>query len=265
MIPPSETQLSLFGTTTTRLEDKDPPPPAKGTTAAKEKTANTISHSKMVQDTLKQFLGPKTQLVWTDNKSVLLSQGSGKNKHTFRMHQMFMEADEKVIVAIGRYFKTGHKPSGQLVDTFIKAHSHLLMHHEGSLPLNTGKGEHHDLHVIQEALSRIYFNGKVNLDIQWGRPRRQKRGRRSIQLGSYDARVQRITIHPSLDKAFIPEMCVARIVHHEMCHHVYPAQRSPSGRRMVHHKTFLEAEAQFVGAEEADAWLDRNLNKILRG
>ena len=35
-------------------------------------------------------LGPKTQIVWTDNKSTLLSKGSGKNKHQLRVHQMFL-------------------------------------------------------------------------------------------------------------------------------------------------------------------------------
>ena len=158
------------------------------------------------------------------------------------MHQMFLDADLEVITAVGRYFKTGHKKSGAVVDAFIKSRSHLLMHHEGHLPLNTGKGTHHDLHVIQAALNRIYFNGWVELDIQWGSPRRHQKRRRSIQLGSYDARIERITIHPALDKSFIPEICVARVVHHEMCHHVHPAQRSPSGRRLVHHAEFPEAE-----------------------
>ena len=260
MCPEPNPQLSLFGAVETPSKAADDP-----VVKPRSVAAEGLSHSKKITETLRQYLGAEIKVVWTDNRTVLLSQGSGKNKNTLRMHQMFLDADLEVITAVGRYFKTGHKKSGAVVDAFIKSRSHLLMHHEGHLPLNTGKGTHHDLHVIQAALNRIYFNGRVELDIQWGSPRRHRKRRRSIQLGSYDARIERITIHPALDKSFIPEICVARVVHHEMCHHVHPAQRSPSGRRLVHHAEFLEAERQFVGAEEADAWIDRNIDRILRG
>ena len=83
------------------------------------------------------------------------------------------------------------------------------MHHVASLPLNTGKGKYHNLHDIQRLLARIYFNNTFTLEVQWGRPEHRKR-RRSIQLGSYDPRSKRITIHPSLDQSFVPEMCVAQ-------------------------------------------------------
>ena len=176
---------------------------------------------------------------------------------------MFLSGTDELFIAIGKFFKSGHKPSGQIIDDFIRSQEHLLMHHTESLPLNTGKGRHHDLHQIQELLSRVYFKNAFNLEVQWGRPENRKR-RRSIQLGSYDPRTERITIHPSLDQKFVPEMCVARILHHEMCHHAFPAIKSPKGRRMVHHQAFREAEALFVGAMEADAWLDKNLRRLLK-
>ena len=256
MLPQNDPQLELF---------TQPPQPVLQPAVLSQppKVATGPSRTKVIEASLKSHLHPKTAVVWTDNKTTLLSLGTGKNKHHLRIHQMFMSANDDVIIAVSRYFKTGHPPSGQLIDAFIKSQNHLLMHHVKSLPLNTGKGQHHDLHHIQKALSKIYFNNKLELEVQWGRPEHRKR-RRSILLGSYDPRTQRITIHPAIDQHFVPELCVARILHHEMCHHAYPAQKTASGRRQVHHRAFKNAESLFVGAMEADAWLDKHIRRILR-
>ena len=222
------TQLDLFSAMKT-------PPLAPKETSEPSKPVQRPPRIKMIQTLLRTHLDPRIKIVWTDNKSTLLSRGSGKNKHQIRIHQMFLSGTDELFIAIGKFFKSGHKPSGQIIDDFIRSQEHLLMHHTESLPLNTGKGRHHDLHQIQELLSRVYFKNAFNLEVQWGRPENRKR-RRSIQLGSYDPRTERITIHPSLDQKFVPEMCVARILHHEMCHHAFPAIKSPKGRRMVHHQ-----------------------------
>ena len=125
-------------------------------------------------------------------------------------------------------------------------------------------GRTHDLGPIFLALNRAYFDGAIAADITWGRPgKKHGRSRRSITLGSFDERARRITIHPVLDEPSVPELCVARVVHHEMVHAKIPPERE-GGRRLVHGPRFRALEAKFVGATEADDWLDAHLDALLR-
>ena len=102
----------------------------------------------------------------------------------------------------------------------------------------------------------------ISADITWGAS--AGRRRTSITLGTYDDRASRIQIHPALDQAFVPRLCVARIVHHEMLHAKHPPSVGRDGRRVVHGAAFRKEETTFPGASEADVWFDLNLERLLR-
>lgn len=225
----------------------------------------TVSKSRLLEEAIKARLGPATRVVLTDTRSVLLSQSVKAGVRTVRVHQLFLDAPDEVRDALGRYLSSGDRRAGALLDRFIEAQDHLLALHASPISDDAHVGEHHDLGVILDELNALYFGGAIEADITWGQTGSFRgRSRRSITLGTYDYRAKRITIHPVLDQRQVPRVCVARIVHHEMCHARHPAERTASGRRVVHGRAFRLEEARFAQAREADAWFEDNLDALLR-
>lgn len=224
-----------------------------------------VSRTSLLEDTLRARLGPLTRLIITDTRTVLASQSVKAGVRTVRLHQMFLDAPEPVRRALARYLEDGDRRAGRVVDGFIEAQDHLLALHAEPLPDDAHLGAHHDLGEIFAELNHEYFQQTIAADLTWGVGGSFRgQSRSSITLGSYDYRAKRITIHPVLDQKEVPRLCVARIVHHEMCHARHPAEESPGGRRLVHTPAFRREEARFAGARQADSWLDANLESILR-
>jgi len=238
------------------LVGRRPPPPA------------SAPKSKLLHHALKAALGAHVELVINDNRTTLLSQSKKGPRHIIRVHQMFLSADASMFTDIARYLASGDKAAGLRIDRFIEVEGmHLLDHHVAELDEDAHVGQHHELRSVFDRLNGTYFGGSIRADITWGQRTRLPRGRvkrSSITLGTYDERARRITIHPVLDQRFVPPLCVARVVHHEMCHALHPAERGPGGRRLVHSPKFRAAEARFAGAEEADVWFDTHLAQLLR-
>lgn len=208
---------------------------------------------------------PGAKVLIVDTRSVLLSQAEREGQRVVRVHQMFLDADDDTRRAVAVYLATGAKGAGAVVDDFVKRRTHLLAYTARPLKNDAAKGQVHDLEPIYGALNERYFEGRIAAEIGWGLAGApQRRSRRSITFGSYDHRARRITMHPVLDRAHVPLLVVARIVHHEMLHAKIGEARSPSGRRVVHSRQFRAEEATFEGAAEADAWLERHLDELLR-
>lgn len=223
------------------------------------------SKTKVLIEALEDELKEPVKLVLTDNRSLLLSTTRKQGKLSARVHQMFLGGDERVFVAIARFLARGDKRAGKVIDAFVEESGHLLQLNAAPLPKNAGKGRTHDLDEIYADVNRAYFGGAIDAEITWGQAGSFRgRRRRSITLGSYDSRAHRITMHPALDHPSVPKICVARVVHHEMLHIKHPTKVGPSGRRVVHSRAFRKEEEGFAGAKEADAWIDTNLDAILR-
>ena len=120
-----------------------------------------------------------------------------------------------------------------------------------------------------DTLNEQEFDGKVKARITWGRmpSRKSRRMRRSIRFGSYMRSQDIIRIHPLLDQQFVPDYFVRYIVFHEMLHAALDEEKTESGRRRVHSKTFNDREQQYTDFERAEAWQnnDVNLVRLLRG
>jgi hypothetical protein len=225
----------------------------------------SVPKSKLLEAAIRKELGRKTRIVIVDNRCTLLSQSKKNGWTTVRVHQLFLDADVLFFKTLAKYLRTGQKAAGKQIDAYIESRSHLLDHHISALAEDAHLGTHHDLKQIYDQLNQNYFSSAIQAELAWGQTGSFRgRKRRSIILGSYDSRAARITMHPALDQAQVPEICVARVLHHEMLHAVFPERRSASGRRILHGAEFKRAEAFFHEAKEADEWLDTNLDQLLR-
>lgn len=125
------------------------------------------------------------------------------------------------------------------------------------------QGIYHCLATIYQKLNIEYFHDSIDARIGWGQAAKLLgQRRRSIRLGSYHLEKQQITIHPALDQAMVPQLCVARVVYHEMLHQKHGSIRV-GGQNRVHTAAFKKDEALFIGASAADQWIRGNLEKIL--
>jgi len=218
--------------------------------------------TKLLEEAIRRGLGPTAKVLITDNKSTLISRTKKGADWTVRIHQMFLEGGAPLFDDIGRWLGRGDAEAGRRIDAYIARRDHLLDHHARPLDDDAGRGEVHDLVAIMARVNAAHFDPPVRAEITWGQGVR--RGRRStITLGTYDERARRITIHAALDQPFVPEVAVARVVHHEMLHAIFPPVRGVDGRRVVHGDAFREAEARFVGAKDADRWLDGHIDVLL--
>jgi len=127
-------------------------------------------------------------------------------------------------------------------------------------------GVYHDLVLLFHKLNQEYFGNKVQAEITWGKRSQTLSGRSlkySIRIGSYHPTKKLTTIHPSLDQARVPRICVERVVHHEMLHQYCPAEKRRGGRRQIHTPEFRAQEALYVHAMLADKWFKDNLDDLL--
>lgn len=125
-------------------------------------------------------------------------------------------------------------------------------------------GIYHCLNRIFSELNQEYFSSEIFAEIAWGQAGSfAGRRRTSIRLGSYHIKNKFITIHPALDQAFVPRICVARIVYHEMLHQKHETIRV-RGKNRIHTPAFKQEEKLFSAAELADKWFKANLEKILK-
>jgi hypothetical protein len=223
-----------------------------------------VSRTKVLVDAIRAALGD-VRVELGDARSTLVSQATAKDgARVVRVHQLFLDAPDDVRAALARWLSRGDKAAGRVIDDFVDAREHLLGV-AAPLPRDAHVGAHHDLAAIFVDVNERYFAKPVDAEIGWGGVGHvRRRGRSSITFGTYDERLRRILIHPCLDQAHVPRLCVARVVHHEMLHAKHPQVRGDDGRRVVHGPAFRRDEAQFEGAPEADRWFDAHLDALLR-
>ncbi len=123
-------------------------------------------------------------------------------------------------------------------------------------------GIYHNLEIIFAQMNGLYFEEQIRAQIIWGRQiRARSRAFRSIRLGSYCPQKKLITIHPALDQACVPRVCVERVVFHEMLHQKHEQNLRKTKR--IHTRAFLDEERRFTHLETADTWFKHNLNRVL--
>ncbi len=191
---------------------------------------------------------------------------AGSMRIEVRLHEMFAAAPTEVVSAMASWIRSGRRArrAAQLLDRWIDAALESLPPPRAKKAV--AKGKHYDLQVVIEDLFEHEFAGEFSaIDdrprITWGRG--NKLAKYSLQLGSYDARHELVTIHPVLDRPQVPALFVRYLVFHELLHAVVPAEQSPRGRCLHHGMEFRRREREYHEFETAVAWQNAHLDELI--
>ena len=126
------------------------------------------------------------------------------------------------------------------------------------------KGRFFDLREIFDKMNAKYFRNRLrDYAIVWGR-RRKQRPKTYMVFGTIQEEDRMIRIHPLLDRSFVPTWFLEYVVYHEMLHAMVPDKFDESGRRLVHHKKFMDRERRFHWFRRAKVWEQENLARFLQ-
>ena len=199
-----------------------------------------------------------------------MGRGGGFPKRLhLRIHQCFVHADDEVLDAVidfaaKRLPKARRQDALDRVRVYFDEHAKVFDRppRRRRRPRRT-RGRHHDLQELFDRVNRESFGNTLELKVTWGEEvRRQRRRRRTIQLGSYQDESRTIRIHPVLDHAKVPDFVVMSVLHHEMLHAIVPVERA--GRRnRVHTEEFRRREAAYPHHRRAEQWLARHLFRLM--
>ncbi len=209
---------------------------------------------------LQSHLRRPVHLIITDNVTNMVHISEQDDSFQIRLHRMFLEADGRMVWTLARFIETGDGIYRARLSEFIEEYSYLIKH---KAPDPDPRGEVHDLQEIFDSLNERYFGGRVRATITWGqRPSSKPRHHKSVKLGTYNARTRTITIHPLLDRSFVPRFFVEFVVYHEMVHAVVGGEKR--GDRVYHHTgEFRELERRFDRYLEAVGWEKDNRVRLL--
>lgn len=204
-------------------------------------------------------------LTVTDNRSSIISVKRMGGVFKVRLHHMFLEAEPRILRSLGRYIEKADAESSTILEQYIEAHSSLIRE---QTPANRAeelriRGEVYDLQELFDRLNRKYFSGGIKARVTWGRENPgPARHHRTAKMGTYSVEDRLITIHPALDRQFVPRFFVESVMYHEMLHQVYGAP-VVNGRRQYHSPAFLAAERRFEQFHMARQWEQENINRLL--
>jgi len=215
---------------------------------------------------LSELMRTEVALALTDNGRTMVSARQRAGIAHVRLHHMFVDADEATVRAVARFLTDGHAPAGNQLQRFIRQNGDRIKRRVAHAAVRAC-GHFHDLHAIMAELNARHFDPAVQARIGWARQGRapgRRSKRRSIKLGSYRGRDPLIRVHPVLDAAWVPRFFVEYIVFHEMLHDVI-GMPVLNGRRRLHGADFRARERQFERYDEAIAWEQANLDRLLSG
>ena len=207
----------------------------------------------------------KLELTVTDNRSSIISVKRLGGVFKVRLHHMFLNAEPRILRSLGRYIEKADAESSTILEQFIESNSVMIREQAPASRAEETrtKGEVHDLQEIYDRINRRYFSGGITARVTWGRENAgSSRHHRSAKMGTYSVEDRIITIHPALDRQFVPRFFVESVMYHEMLHQVYGAP-VVNGRRQYHSPAFMAAEKRFDHYHLARQWEQENINRLL--
>lgn len=218
------------------------------------------------QSWLMTQLSAPVRLVWTDNRTVMLSvKARAPRGYHVRLHHMFRQAPDTVWQALVAYIRNTNATARRALNTYIRHHQDLIRRpapRQRSIRALQPQGHHFDLEAIYCKLNQTYFDNRVKAHITWSR-RPPNRPRTSIRFGSYHTKDKLIRINRLLDQPFVPRYVIENVVFHEMLHQLIPRQHI-NGRWRVHPPIFRQQEQRFPHHQRAEQWKRRHLHRLLR-
>ena len=219
---------------------------------------------------LSQAQGGPVVLSITDNRGSVVVKTPQKGVLYARVHFMFLDAPPDVMADLVNYLTSDDERHGHLLDEYIAANMDKLARKRA--PAISTAGKVHDLEKIFNEVNQKYFGGACSAKITWGKKGIYQKGkpRKTIRLGSYGHVDRLITIHPTLDRKWVPRYFIACVVYHEMLHNMIPSARGTysaknmQSPRVLHPPEFLEREKLFKSYNRAIEWERKNIARILR-
>ena len=211
-----------------------------------------------LQAALEWVLGDPVDVVVTDNTRRMITSQKQKDRWELRIHHMFVGCSNETFESLVRFVRRDDE--GRVaINQYIKDNDAAIRRRP--LPEGTTEGDVHDLDAYRDRVLEMLSRDDLNdIKIMWGRA---GTGTRSIRFGSYDFGQRLIRIHPKLDQSWVPDYFVEFVVYHEYLHAVVPPTRNKK-RYNYHPPEFKQLEAQYPYFQEAIAWENANLDKILR-
>ena len=217
---------------------------------------------------LSRQLSAPVSLVWTDNRSVMISvKGNAAAGYHLRIQQLFRQAPEPAWRALVAHVRGTDAGASAILRQYVRDHQHLLKPPEPT-----------PCPCPSPAIPRAAFRPGGHLPGVEPRPLRQP-GTGAHHLGP-PAGAAPTPVHPlrGLQSQGAPDphpplagpgvraaLRGSRTLSStKMLHQLHPPQRI-NGRWSIHTPAFRRAERRFPHFERAEAWQRRHLARLLRG
>ncbi len=183
-----------------------------------------------------------------------------------KLHAMFLDAPVNVLKALARFLRKPDEKKKKILYKLFQENdldivpktklkrSALLRH----------QGKYFNLKDIYDKINRAYFKKRVRAFITWGNGY-SKRGRYSINFGSYNWDSRIIRVHKALDQRFVPRYFIEYIIYHEMLHVDIGLKKDANGGRKAHNREFKHREKDFLHYKKAVEWEKKNFERFLDG
>jgi hypothetical protein len=220
--------------------------------------------------------GRLRSLALTDNRRTILTVRpdrslDGSPRLSLRIHRSFVDAPDPVVRAVAEFLGS-RKGTEKARQSLAVIREHFSRHRpepgRKRRPTLRPEGVALDLREVAADLNRRYFEGRLEVEITWGRSGGgggvgHRCRSRSLQLGSYSYEDNLIRLHRVLDQPGIPRYVVEAVVYHELLHADMPPVVH-EGRRFFHTPEFRRRERRFRHHDRANAWIVENLPELLR-
>lgn len=219
--------------------------------------------------------GRLRSLELTDNRRTILSVRSGRLGNRapleLRIHHSFTHAPEEVLRAVAAFVES-RRGSDRAREALVVIREHFSTHRSKARTRRLAlrpQGVALDLREVFADLNQRYFEGRLAVDVTWGKsnaapPHRCRRSRTSsLQLGSYSYEDRLVRVHRVLDDPGVPRYVVEAVVYHEMLHADMPPEVR-NGRRLFHTPEFRRRERLYRNLGRAERWIGEHLPELLR-
>lgn len=230
-----------------------------------------------LQRALNRLTGGRLKaLTLTENRRTILSvrPGGDRTQLAVRLHRCFVGAPPEVLDAVAAFLgsKKGSEAARQalrVIRQHFAAESEPAHRRAPRRASHRTRGTALDLREVADDLNARYFDGRLRVDITWGRgagaaqPCRRRTRTASLQLGSYSYEDNLIRLHRVLDQPGVPRHVVEAVVYHELLHaDLPPVVRN--GRRYFHTPEFHRRERLYRHLDKANRWIQEHLPELLR-
>ena len=222
--------------------------------------------------------GRLKSLVLTANRRTILSVRPGRSgdrsQLSVRIHQCFLDAPPETLEAVA-IFLTSRRGTDQAREALRIIRQHFSEKTGNQKVPRTRRpalrpaGVAVDLREIAADLNARYFQGRLAVNITWGRghgttqPCRRRTHTSSLQLGSYSYEDNLIRLHGVLDQPGVPRYVIEAVVYHELLHADMPPVVH-KGRRYFHTPEFRRRERLYRHLDKANGWIQEHLPELLR-